>query len=139
MAESLQWQPFYRLFLLEFRLVGSSKMNAPDIANKAAELIGGDRAQTHGDMHAHFAHVAAIWTAYLGRQLEAPLSAVDVPHMMGLLKIARTKSGGVNVDDWIDGAGYIACAGEIASYSRMDNRGAGLPAQAASAQASGTI
>jgi hypothetical protein len=88
-------------------------MNAPDIANKAAELVGGDRAESHGDMHQHFAHVAALWSAYL--KLEQPLSVADVPHMMALLKIARTKSGSVNVDDWIDGAGYMACAGEVAT------------------------
>jgi hypothetical protein len=57
-------------------------MNAPEIANKAAELVGGDRAESHGDMHQHF---------------------------------ARTKSGSINVDDWIDGAGYLACAGEVST------------------------
>lgn len=88
-------------------------MNAPEIAQKAAELVGGDRAESHGDMHAHFAHVAALWSAYL--KLEQPLNATDVPHMMALLKIARTKSGNINVDDWIDGAGYMACAGEVAT------------------------
>jgi hypothetical protein len=35
--------------------------------------------------------------------------------MMALLKIARTKSGSVNIDDWIDGSGYLACAGEVAT------------------------
>jgi hypothetical protein len=93
--------------------VGGIKMNAPEIANKAAELVGGDRAESHGDMHAHFAHVASLWSAYL--KLDRPLSAVDVPHMMALLKIARTKSGSINVDDWIDGSGYLACAGEVAT------------------------
>jgi hypothetical protein len=93
--------------------VGSFTMNAPEIANKAAELVGGDRAESHGDMHQHFAHVAAMWSAYL--KLEQPLGAADVPHMMALLKIARTKSGSINVDDWIDGAGYLACAGEVST------------------------
>ena len=88
-------------------------MNAPEITQKAAELVGGDRAESHGDMHAHFAHVAALWTAYL--KLDRPLDATDVPHMMALLKIARTKSGSVNVDVWIDGAGYLACAGEVST------------------------
>jgi hypothetical protein len=90
-------------------------MKAPEIATKAAELIGGDRAETHGDMHEHFAHVAALWSAYLNKRLGVPLDATDVPHMMAILKIARTRSGGLNVDDWIDGAGYLACAGEVAT------------------------
>jgi hypothetical protein len=88
-------------------------MNAPEIATKAAELVGGDRAESHGDMHQHFAHVAALWSAYL--KLDRPLTVADVPHMMALLKIARTKSGSLNVDDWIDGAGYLACAGEVST------------------------
>lgn len=90
-------------------------MKASDIAGRAAELVSGDRAATHGDMHAHFAHVAALWSAYLGKQLDCPLEAADVGNMMAILKIARTRSGELNVDDWIDGAGYLACAGEVAT------------------------
>ena len=35
--------------------------------------------------------------------------------MMALLKVARTKLGNLNKDDYVDGAGYLAIAGEIAS------------------------
>ena len=90
-------------------------MKASDIAGRAAELVSGDRATTHGDMHAHFAHVAELWSAYLGKQLDFALDPADVGNMMALLKIARTRSGALNVDDWIDGAGYLACAGEVAT------------------------
>jgi hypothetical protein len=96
-----------------FAVLEEGALNAPDIATKAAELVGGNRAESHGDMHTHFAHVASLWSAYL--KLDIPLSAVDVPHMMALLKIARTKSGSTNIDDWIDGSGYLACAGEVAT------------------------
>ena len=34
--------------------------------------------------------------------------------MMVELKIARTKTGATNADDYIDAAGYIGIAGEIA-------------------------
>jgi hypothetical protein len=89
-------------------------MKASDIATKAADLVSGDRAQTHGDMADNFARIADLWSAYLGRRLDTGLSAVDVGNMMALLKIARTLSGQVNADDFVDGAGYLACAGEIA-------------------------
>jgi hypothetical protein len=91
-------------------------MNAPEIANKAAELVGGDRAEQHGDKHKTFARIAAYWTVYLQNRPnpEAPISAVDVGFMMADLKKARTQGGVLNVDDFVDGAGYIACAGEIA-------------------------
>ena len=32
---------------------------------------------------------------------------------MVLLKIARTKSGTVNIDDYVDGCGYLSIAGEL--------------------------
>jgi hypothetical protein len=35
--------------------------------------------------------------------------------MMALLKIARTKSGELNHDCFVDGCGYIALAGELST------------------------
>jgi hypothetical protein len=35
--------------------------------------------------------------------------------MMADLKKARAQGGAMNVDDFVDAAGYIACAGEIAT------------------------
>ncbi len=42
-----------------------------------------------------------------------PLDAHDVANLMEGMKIARRYSGSFNVDDYIDGAGYAAVAGEI--------------------------
>jgi hypothetical protein len=89
-------------------------MKASDIARKAADLVSGDRAQTHGDMAENFERIANLWTAYLGKRLDYELTAVDIGQMMVLLKIARTQGGAINADDFIDQAGYAACAGEIA-------------------------
>lgn len=91
-------------------------MKAEEIASKAAELVGGNRAEEHGDKAKNFAAIARLWDAYLKsrRNPESSLEASDIGHMMALLKIARTQSGQFNPDDFIDGAGYLACAGEIA-------------------------
>ena len=35
--------------------------------------------------------------------------------MMALLKIARLMSNPEHADSWIDGAGYLACGGEVAT------------------------
>lgn len=96
-------------------------MKAVEIAKQAADLVGGDRAETHGNMHHHFASVAGLWNAYLAarRDTAMPLSAADVPHMMALLKMARTQSGTFNIDDSVDGAGYMACAGEVIAGQRL--------------------
>ena len=93
-------------------------MNAVEIIKKASDLVGGDRATTHGDKHRNFANIAEFWQAYLNSLGGRALEAADVGNMMALLKIARTQSGALNDDDAIDAIGYIACAGEIASARR---------------------
>lgn len=91
-------------------------MKAAEIATKAAALVGGDRAQQNGDKRQNFGNIANLWNAYLAtrRDPNLPLDATDIGHMMVLMKIARTQTGKLNADDWLDMAGYSACAGEIA-------------------------
>lgn len=93
-------------------------MKAVELISKAGELVGGDRADTHGDKHRNFAIIATYWNAHIQAKNGAELTAADVGYMMALLKIARTHTGKLNDDDPIDGIGYIACAGEIAAISR---------------------
>lgn len=93
-------------------------MKAVDLINKAADLVGGDRAATHGDKHRNFTIIAGYWNAHIAAKNGAALNAADVGWMMALLKIARTHTGAVNDDDSIDGIGYIACAGEISDTLR---------------------
>lgn len=94
-------------------------LRAPEIAMRAAELVGGDRDRQHGQKEDNFKRIAKLWQAYLEirRDPRAPLEAVDVGHMMVLMKTARTQSGDVNPDDYVDAAGYAACAGEIATHN----------------------
>ncbi|MGI9160080.1 MAG: DUF6378 domain-containing protein [Saprospiraceae bacterium] len=96
-------------------------MNASDIASKAAELVGGDRAKQHGDKSDNFGRIAILWDAWLSVRSSADdrITAHDVGIMMALLKIARTQSGSHNMDDYVDSAGYIACAGEIAEMDEQ--------------------
>ena len=42
------------------------------------------------------------------------LDALDVANMLEAFKIARRYSGSHNIDDYVDGAGYAGCAGEVA-------------------------
>ncbi len=84
-------------------------MKARDIALRVADLVGGERALQHGDALEAHTNIAALWSAYLGM----PVTARDVALLMVLLKVARTKTGTANPDDFIDAAGYAAIAGEI--------------------------
>ena len=49
--------------------------------------------------------------------MEHPLSAADVGAMMALFKLGRIATGGDKADNFIDLAGYTACAGEISTES----------------------
>lgn len=68
---------------------------------------------THGRPEDSFGDIADLWTAYLdiGREI----TPVDVAQMMILLKIGRAKENPKHQDNWVDMAGYAACAGEIAA------------------------
>ena len=46
-------------------------------------------------------------------QMTQEKGRIFVAMMMALLKIARTKTGSPNKDDLIDGAAYLAIAGEL--------------------------
>lgn len=86
-------------------------MKAEEICTRAAELVGGDRAKTHGDKFENHLNIARLWSAYLG----VALTPEQVCWMMVLLKVARTKTGTNNPDDALDAVGYAALAGEIAA------------------------
>lgn len=88
-------------------------MNAADICAKAAEIVAGDREATHGQKVSNHENIADMWNAYLGDQLVHPIDPHQVAMMMACLKIARTKLGAFNPDDYIDLAGYAGCAAEI--------------------------
>ena len=87
---------------------------AASICAAAGTLVSGERDRTHGEKIANHTKIARLWDAYLANREAGELTALDVAHMMVLLKVARTQSGALNPDDWIDGCGYMACAGEIA-------------------------
>lgn len=89
---------------------------AAGLAEKAAGLVSGDRDRQHGEKAGNFERIAIMWDTYLKtRASRGPLRAVDVGHMMVLMKLARTQSGDLNLDDYVDMIGYAACAGEIAA------------------------
>lgn len=94
-------------------------MNAKAICEKAASLVSGDREKTHGNKTENHQNIADQWNAYLGNQLTSPITPRQACLMMALLKIARTKCGAFNSDDYVDLAGYAGCSGEIASLEQV--------------------
>ncbi len=87
-------------------------MNSSEIIEKAGELVSGDRENQHGDKFKNHQNIARLWGAYLN----TTFSPEQIALMMVLLKIARTKTGTYNPDDYVDGVGYMAIAGELAEW-----------------------
>jgi hypothetical protein len=87
-------------------------MRADEILSSAAMLVSGERNDTHGDAETNLSNIARMWSAY--RPDDVRFDAADVACMMALLKLARTKTGRHNADDYIDCAGYAGLAGELA-------------------------
>lgn len=86
-------------------------MKRKEILDKATEMVCGHREQDYGSPEDNFGIIAELWTAYK----QVLFDSVDVAMMMALLKIARIRTGTMTEDSFIDGAGYFACGGEIAT------------------------
>lgn len=93
-------------------------MKADEICNTAARLVSGERERTHGDKVLNHQHIAAMWNGYLWDVLKRDLTPKDVALMMACLKVARTKLGAFNADDFVDLCGYGSVAGEIAARTK---------------------
>ena len=84
-------------------------MITKDILSEATRLVGADREKDYGDKVENHNNIAKLWSAYLDIEVRAH----DVAIMMTLLKVARTKLGGVSKDTYIDMSAYSAIAVEI--------------------------
>ena len=84
-------------------------MKRDKIISEATRLVSTDREKSYGNKRKNHLNIAKLWSAYLDKDV----TPHDVAMLMALLKIARTKLGSPNKDDLIDGAAYLAIAGEL--------------------------
>lgn len=84
-------------------------MTRKEILDAAAQCVTKDRQAQYGAPEDNFAGIAKLWTAYK----DVEFTAHDVGMLLALVKIGRIKSGQAKADNYIDLAGYAACAGEI--------------------------
>lgn len=78
------------------------------LLDEAKRTITGERQDQYGAPEDSFSRIAAYWTTYLGR----PVSALDVAHLMALMKLARAQGQGFRRDNYVDLAGYAAIAAD---------------------------
>lgn len=98
-------------------------MTRADILKAAERCVCTDRNQQYGEPEDNFHTISMLWSVYLcARGMEQPLGAADVGAMMALFKLGRIATGGDKADNFIDLAGYAACAGEISTESRGGNK-----------------
>ena len=95
------------------------KHTRASILATATEYVTQDRAADHGDMEDNFSTIAAYWNIHLGNDL---VDAVDVGLMMAMVKLARAKSNKTHLDNFVDLAGYSACAGELSMKGDDDGQ-----------------
>lgn len=88
------------------------------VLSGAEQCVCGEREHDYGSPENNFQTIANMWCDYIYRKHPNSnfiLDAHDVAVMMCLLKISRIASGQTKSDNYIDLAGYAACAGELAS------------------------
>ena len=86
-------------------------MNRDKILTTAAGLINGARDGVYGDPKTNHDRIAAMWTVILG----TPVRADQVALCMAAVKLARLVQTPDHLDSFIDGAAYMAIAGELAT------------------------
>ena len=89
------------------------------ILDLAAACVLRDRNATHGEAEDNFATIAEYWTTHLHARGLLPtgvaLAREDVAIMSAQIKIARLAQSFDHEDNWVDGAGYMACGGGCAA------------------------
>ena len=90
--------------------IGAIMNDREKCLREACEIVNGARNHAYGNVEDNFDRIASLWSIYL----DTAVTPIDVAMMMVLLKAARVSTGGVShYDNYVDVAGYAACAYEI--------------------------
>lgn len=84
-------------------------MKRHDILMEADRLTAEDRNKAYGDPYVNHKRIADIWAVILGHEV----TPSQVALCMAGVKIARLAQTPDHMDSFIDGAAYMAIAGEI--------------------------
>lgn len=86
--------------------------------DEAKKIVCSDRNEQYGEPENNFDVISEYWAAYLNSKYKVgvPLDSGDVAYMMVLFKMGRiTTAKAYKEDNYIDLAGYAACAMECAT------------------------
>lgn len=105
-------------------LTTSSESMPETVLEEANRIIYGDREKTYGNPAKNFVATACLWQGYLKAKAEEQasdfitISALDVAHMMILLKMARELHMHKR-DNVVDMAGYAGCIQKMEDYKNV--------------------
>lgn len=82
------------------------------------ECVCKTRNKSYGDVEENFDNIAELWMWWLRKRgivtdKNAAMLALDVAQMVSMIKIARKINDVEYLDNWIDDAGYNACAASV--------------------------
>lgn len=99
-----------------------SQIKASKLLQEIAEIIK-DRHDTHGERKTSFDTIARLWMIYLNSQPSnsVNISGQDYSIMMTLMKIGRLCHGQPIKDHYMDAAGYMAIAAELADLKEEED------------------
>ena len=92
-------------------------MNREEILQQAIDLTMGNRNEQNGDPFENHQRIAKIWSVILGIEVEP----YQVALCMAGLKLARLAYNPLD-DSFIDGAAYLAIAGEIVNKGETNEK-----------------
>lgn len=98
-------------------------MNRAECLQEAERIVCNDREDTYGAPEDNFELISEFWTSYLSRKEH--LTESDIANMMILLKVARAATGKFKADNYVDIAGYAACACEMGGADENSTHGQG--------------
>ena len=84
-------------------------MNREDCLNEAKKYVSEIKNVEYGKPENSFKVISDLWGCYL----EKEITPHDVAVLMALFKIGRIKTGTHKGNNYVDCAGYIACACEL--------------------------
>lgn len=97
-------------------------MKRQAVLDQAGAYIQKDRNSTYGEPEDNFDSIARLWRGYAYTRwgIELPIETYDVANLMILMKMARAANDPVgNYDNYVDTAGYAACAAEVAALAEQ--------------------
>ena len=94
------------------------------ILEEAQRLIHGARRNSYGHPLDDYSRTAALWSAWLGSQLNQPLTAEQAMMLMVLMKLSRERNKHGR-DNLVDAVGYLGCV-ELAEEERKARESKGI-------------